>query len=154
MAPFYEWSSTASRLPATSRRQFTFYHSDIPGTHSWQPVDLLCKPIGLLLYDRTIACKWVKGSSYQLSVTFLKQKSDQSLKISLQPSRMGNAYSKSTRYQKTQMEFVSFVFINVFEHALVIDWRLMVSFGVSPPSRKLLPQSFQTTRFSPNPSFG
>ena len=34
MAPFYEWGSTASRLrTATSRRQFTFYHS-VP-RNSW-----------------------------------------------------------------------------------------------------------------------
>ena len=46
MTPFYEWGSTASRLrTATSRRQFTFYHSvprnswySIPGTQSFKVV--------------------------------------------------------------------------------------------------------------------
>ena len=70
MAPFYEWGSTASRLQPLRGGNlfFTTKFPDIPGTHSWKPVDLLCKTIGLLLYDRRIACKWIKGSSYQPSV--------------------------------------------------------------------------------------
>ena len=111
MAPFYEWGSTASRLQPLRGGNlfFTTKFPGIPGTHSWKPVDLLCKTIGLLLYDRRIACKWIKGSSYQPSVTFSKQKSDQSLKKSLQPFRMENVCSKSTIKALENIDGICFI---------------------------------------------